>query len=135
MNQTENIQALEQKLKSHLQPLFDKHFTLETWASIWAQENLAVSGEPLADLLEQLPVVYEIDGSINSRSGESRWDPACELCIGIQLKDYELPFKIMVNRGKIEELYINSDEFPVESLEMDLASEFEKKLTWLALNE
>jgi NRPS condensation-like uncharacterized protein len=51
MDQNENMAALEQALKDYLQPILDKHFTLETWARIWEYEVYGNRSDVFDDLL------------------------------------------------------------------------------------
>jgi hypothetical protein len=135
MDQNENMAALEQALKDYLQPILDKHFTLETWARIWAYEVYGNRSDVFDDLLSQIPAVYEIDGSSYSAGGSNPWDAVCELSIGISLKGHELPLKAFINRGIVSSVEPAQDKLPDEAYELDLAKEFEKHLTWVALSK
>lgn len=134
MDQSENMAALERALKDYLQPILDKHFSLDTWAHIWAYEVYGTGSDVFDDLLSHLPAVYEIDGSAYCVGGSNPWDAACELSIGISLKGHELPLKVYINRGIVSSVEPAEDELPDEAYELNLAKEFEKHLTWLALS-
>ena len=135
MKKNDNIKAFEQALKDYLQPILDEHFTLDTWAHIWAHDVYGTGSDVFDGLLRHLPACYEIDGSAYSSKGSNPWDAICELSIGVSLSGHELPFKVLVNRGIVVEVEVNYDEFPVDALDLDLVRKFEKHLTWVAVSK
>ena len=135
MKQNDNIHALEQALKDYLQPIFDKHFTLHTWAGIWADENIGTAGKTYDNLLSHLPAVYQIDGSVDGYSGADPWQPVCGLSVQISLKGEDLLFDLFINRGNIEYIELSLDDLSDEALELNLAKEFGKRLTLFALSK
>jgi hypothetical protein len=135
MDKTENMAALERALKDYLQPIFDKHFTLETWAYIWAYKVFSNSSYVFDDLLGYLPAVYEIYGSAYCGSDSNPWDAACEFWIGIGLKQHDLRLKVFINKGIVISVEPDEDELSDKAYELDLAKEFEKHLTWVALSK
>ena len=135
MEQNDNIHALEQALKDYLQPIFDKHFTLHTWAGIWADENIGTAGKTYDNLLSHLPAVNRISGEVDGYSGADPWQPVCGLSVQISLKGEDLFFNLIINRGNIENIELGLDDLSDEALELDLAKEFGKRLIFLALSK
>ena len=135
MEFNENKQAVEQALQDYLQPIFAKHFSLYTWAGIWADENIGTAGKTYENLLSHLPAVYEISGSVDGYSGADPWQPVCGLSVQISLKGTDLLFNLVINRGSIEDIELSLDDLSDEALELDLAKEFGKKLTFLAFTK
>lgn len=134
MEKPENVQYFEQALEDYLQPVFDEHFSLRTWAGIWAAENLGFGGEVYDNLLGLLPAVDGIEGTVHGFVGVGAWDAVCELSVSISLKGDNYLFSVMVDRGNIMQVELLGEDFSDEFTDLDLAAEFEKKLTWVTLS-
>lgn len=130
----EKFKPFADAVTAYLQPILDKHFTLETWAGIWAEETLGFGGNVFEKLQRVLPACSNIYGSVLGFSGESPWDAVCGLSMVISLKGYDLPLMAIIDRGTVVCVEPDEYDFPEEARELDLAREFEKKLTLIALS-
>lgn len=134
MKKSENIRTIEEAILRYLQPVFDKHFNLHTWAGVWAYENTGSAGSAFDKLLRHIPIVKFLSGEVSGYAGSDPWQAVCGLTIGISLKGEDLYFRLVVNQGKIVHLELEIDEISDAALEMDLSKEFGKQLTWLAVS-
>lgn len=136
MTREENIEAFETAIRDYLEPVFKEHFTLETWADIWAYEKYHVGGKVIKDLQRHLPAVDGLYATIDEFKCPDPWHAVCGFDVVVSLGGHEIPVNFCVNRGEIIHLEVEMyflEDYPEVALELNLTKEFEKKQTWVAL--
>jgi hypothetical protein len=132
---TAQVTAFEAVLKAYLQPILNNFMDLQVWAHICAGGEWGVDDDVLAPLNRQLDVLKVNHATSYEMScPEDAWIPTCRISMIFSIKGVEILFDVMLIRSEIVALHFPENEFLEDLRGVDLAYEFEKRLTFAGMS-
>ena len=132
---TAQITAFEDALKAYLQPILNNFMDLRVWAHISAAGEWGAGDDVLGPLNRALDVLKANHATSYEMScPEDTWIPTCRISMNLTIKGVEILFDVILIRSEIVALDFPEDDFWEQLEGVDMALEFEKRLSFAGMS-
>lgn len=133
MTKDENIAGLKAALQAVLQPIFEDHLSLPTWAKVWVREEYGLKAgadKEISDLLAKAGLDFK---SVWTWHGGSGWQAEMTVQCELELNKLRFNLDIVALDGQIVSIDLDLKAAPESFFAVDLARALERKMTFEAL--
>lgn len=133
MTPDENLAALTAEVRAYMQNVFDEYVDLRTWAKVWAAEDYDLDLGAFEEIQDAVEAMGFSDFQATIMDGETPWEAVLSVSCSLDLRNVNFPIEMILRNGVIQSIEVRSGSSSEELGQIDLANEFSKKQTWVAL--